>query len=269
MKAFFGKEDLLTSMNRYSPIGIFDSGAGGISVLKTAVRLLPKENFLYYGDTLHAPYGTKSKAQVLQLVRDVAEKLMNEDVKAIVIACNTATAAAAKELRDMYALPIIGMEPALKRASELREDGLVLVLATPGTLKSEKYAALYAKYGRHAVSLPCPGLMEFVERGEMDTPALHDYLSAAFRPFRRQRIDAVVLGCTHYVFLKKAVAKHFSEETAIIDGNEGTIHQLIRRLEALDLLNNQVENGRITLLTSGNDEAFGVLQKLFKENLEM
>ncbi len=256
-------------MDRYSPIGFFDSGAGGISVLKTAVRLLPNENYLYYGDSLNAPYGTKTKAEVLQLAQNVVEKLLSEDVKAIVIACNTATASAAKELRAMYSLPIIGMEPALKLASEMRKNGLVLVLATPGTLKSEKYAALYAKYGQNAVSLPCPGLMEFVEHGEMDTSALHEYLSAVFQPYQAQHIDAVVLGCTHYVFLKKAVSKHFTKETAIIDGNEGTIHQLTCRLQALNLLNDQPEKGRITLYSSGDAAALSILQKLFKENLEI
>lgn len=256
-------------MDCHSPIGFFDSGAGGISVLKTAVCLLPNENYLYYGDSLNAPYGTKTKAEVLQLAQNVVEKLLSEDVKAIVIACNTATASAAKELREMYSLPIIGMEPALKLASEMREDGLVLVLATPGTLKSEKYAALYAKYGQNAVSLPCPGLMEFVERGEMDTPALHNYLSAVFQPYQGLHIDAVVLGCTHYVFLKKAISKHFPKETAIIDGNEGTIHQLTRRLQALNLLNDRPKKGQIALYSSGDAAALSILQKLFEENLEI
>lgn len=238
-------------MDRYSPIGIFDSGAGGVSVLKTAVSLLPNERFLFYGDSLNAPYGTKRAEEVLRLVSNVADELIARDVKAIVIACNTATAIAAEQLRQTRALPIIGMEPALKPASLLRREGIVLVMATPNTLHSEKYARLYARYGENAVSLPCPGLMEFVERGEIDTPALHAYLSTLFEPFSAQQVDAVVLGCTHYVFLRHAIAQHFDDATAVIDGNEGTARQLARRLSALDLLSDRAPDEQVRFLSSG------------------
>lgn len=250
-------------MDKYSPIGIFDSGAGGVSVLLSAVSALSNEQFIYFGDTANAPYGTKTKEQVCALAQDVADKLIKMDVKAIIIACNTATAAAAETLRASHCLPIIGMEPALKPASLLRRSGLVLVLATPGTLKSEKYKLLYSRYGKHAESLPCPGLMEFVERGEMDTSALHAYLTDLFAPFAAAKVDAVVLGCTHYVFIKNAISKHFSSQTAVIDGNEGTVRQLKRLLESRGMLSDSTEKGKVTLLSSGGEEALRTLQNLF------
>ena len=132
---------------RTRPIGMFDSGVGGLSVLGEAVRQLPHEDFIYYGDNGHAPYGTKPPETVRKLAFDVIERLLAQNVKAVVIACNTATAEAAKELREHYSIPIIGMEPALKPAAEMEGDGLRLVLATPGTLSSEKYARLYARFG--------------------------------------------------------------------------------------------------------------------------
>ncbi|MBO2517918.1 MAG: glutamate racemase [Clostridiales bacterium] len=164
-------------VERNAPIGIFDSGVGGISVLAECIRQLPGEDFIYFGDTLNAPYGTKTTGEILRLCENVADILTEKGVKAIVIACNTATAAAAEALREntaRYPFPVIGMEPALKLAkNEVGEDKKVLVLATPSTIASEKYARLLSRFGENTVSLPCPGLMEFVERLEFDSPALH------------------------------------------------------------------------------------------------
>ena len=149
---------------------MFDSGVGGLSVLGEAGPQLPHEDFIYFGDTANAPYGTKPPEDVQALAFGTWMERLARRVKAVVIACNTATAEAAKELRTSYDLPIIGMEPALKPASELEGPGLRLVLATPGTLSSEKYASLYARFGQNAVSLPCPGLMDFVEAGDRGSP---------------------------------------------------------------------------------------------------
>lgn len=215
------------------PIGIFDSGLGGLSVLRTALRLLPEERFLYYGDIANAPYGTKSEEEVLVCARNVTQRLLAQGVKALVIACNTATCAAAAQLRAEYPdLIIIGMEPALKLAHDQCPEGRILVLATPVSLASEKYRRLYENYGAHAVSLPCPGLMEFVERGDTDSPALKAYLMDKFAPYlaEAQPPAAVVLGCTHYVFLKKTVQSLLPPVTRVLDGNEGTVRQLGRRL---------------------------------------
>lgn len=237
------------------PIGIFDSGVGGVSVLREAIKVLPHEDFLYYGDTLNAPYGVKKPKEVECLASNVVDILLARSVKAIVIACNTATSAAAEGLRQTYPnLPIIGMEPALKPASEMRNHGMVLVLATPVTLQLPKFQHLMALYGQNAVPLPCPGLMDFVERGELHGDILDTYLNTCFAPYQNQPVDAVVLGCTHYVFLANEISRYFPAETHIIDGNQGTVRQLQRRLEYGDALNKKAEAGSVEFITSGIPE---------------
>ena len=247
---------------RRAPVGMFDSGVGGISVLREAVRMLPNERFIFFGDTKNAPYGTKTREEVLALSRAVVETLLKKGCKAIVIACNTATSAAAATLRAEYEdIPIIAMEPALKPASLLHQDGVVLALATPGTIAGEKYAHLYALYGEGVISMPCGGLMEFAERGELDSEALHAYLSALFRPYANQKVEAVVLGCTHYVFLKRAIGRFFPT-VPLIDGNEGTVRQLGRRLTEKNLLAPADQTGEVTLLSSGGEEPVRLMERL-------
>lgn len=221
------------------PIGIFDSGLGGLSVLRTALRMLPEEKFIYDGDIANAPYGVKTEEEVYTCARAVTQRLLDRGIKALVIACNTATCAAAARLRAEYPdLIIIGMEPALKLAHDQCPEGRILVLATPVSLASEKYRRLYENYGSRAVSLPCPGLMEFVERGDTESDAVKAYLSDKFAPFLHadEPLAAVVLGCTHYVFLKRTAQSLLPADTRVLDGNEGTVRQLRRRLEAEGLL---------------------------------
>lgn len=234
--------------DRNSPIGVFDSGVGGIGTLSALRRELPRERFLFYGDTANAPYGTKSREEVMACVSRIMEHLLAQDVKAVVIACNTATAVAAAELRARYEVPIIGIEPALKPAHEMRREGSILVLATPMTLKLEKFHALYERYGEGAIPLPCPGLMELVER-EADEEARR-YLLELLAPYDLTKVDAVVLGCTHYVFLRPILRQILPETAAVLDGNAGTARQLRRVLAARDLL--AEGPGSITLETSGN-----------------
>ncbi|MGN0754545.1 MAG: glutamate racemase [Aristaeellaceae bacterium] len=234
--------------DRNSPIGVFDSGVGGIGTLSALRRELPRERFLFYGDTANAPYGTKSRDEVMACVSRIMEHLLAQDVKAVVIACNTATAVAAAELRARYEVPIIGIEPALKPAHEMRREGSILVLATPMTLKLEKFHALYERYGEGAIPLPCPGLMELVER-EADEEARR-YLLELLAPYDLTKVDAVVLGCTHYVFLRPILRQILPDTAAVLDGNEGTARQLRRVLAARDLL--AEGPGSITLETSGN-----------------
>ena len=247
---------------KLAPIGMFDSGVGGISVLREAVLALPHERFVFYGDTKNAPYGTKSKEEVRALSRRVTEELLRRNVKAVLIACNTATSAAAADLRAAYpALPIIAMEPALKPASALHKDGIVLSLATPGTIAGEKYALLYELYGDGVVSLPCPGLMEFVERGEMSGAALNDYLGRLFAPYRKKPVEAVVLGCTHYVFLKRAIGDFFPG-VPLIDGNAGTVRQLKVRLDEKGWLAGEEQQGSVEFLSSGGQDAIARMKML-------
>ena len=247
------------------PIGIFDSGLGGLSVLRTALRMLPDEEFIYYGDIANAPYGTKTEEEVLACARSVTDRLLAQGIKALVIACNTATCAAAAQLRAEHPdLIIIGMEPALKLAHDQCPEGTILVLATPVSLASEKYRRLYENYGEHAVSLPCPGLMEFVERGETDTPALRDYLREKFAPCLAEgrAPAAVVLGCTHYVFLKSTVRALLPETTAVLDGNEGTVRQLARRLAGAGLTAVPGQSqGRFTLSFNAPGRTLTVTQR--------
>ena len=243
------------SMNalRERPVGIFDSGVGGISVLRELRAQLPQENVIYYGDTAYAPYGTKPPEAVMARVRQVMAELLNRDVKAVVIACNTATSVAAATLRAEMTLPIIGMEPALKPAHQLRHGGRILVMATPLTLRLPKFEALMARYGEGASPLPCPGLMELVEEGKLDGPEIEDYLHHLFAPYRDTPVDAVVLGCTHYVFLHPILRRLLPAETAILDGNAGAIRQLRRVLVERNALRPEGASGRVELHTSGDE----------------
>ena len=244
-------ERIATSL-RDRPVGIFDSGVGGVSVLRELRAQLPLENVVYYGDTAHAPYGTKPPEVVMARVRQVMAELLNRNVKAVVIACNTATSVAAATLRADMTLPIIGMEPALKPAHQLRHGGQVLVMATPLTLRLPKFAALMARYGEGVSPLPCPGLMELVEAGHLDDAEVTAYLTQLFAPYAHTAVVAVVLGCTHYVFLKPLLRRMLPPETAILDGNAGTIRQLQRVLTDHGSLRQQGDPGHVELLTSGD-----------------
>ncbi len=228
------------------PIGIFDSGVGGISVLGEIAGLMPHEKLWYYGDTAYAPYGTKPVEAVLNRSMEIVRNMLDLPVKAIVIACNTASSIAAPEIRASIDLPVIAMEPALKPASMMRHGGRILVLATPNTLKLPKFQRLYELYGEGAIPVPCPGLMELVEEGRDDLA--RDYLKDLFARYE-PGVDAVVLGCTHYVFLKKMATELLPEGTMVVDGNLGTARQLKRVLEANGLLR-QEGGGSVTFHTS-------------------
>ncbi len=243
------------------PIGVFDSGVGGVSTLAALRRELPRERFLFFGDTANAPYGTKEREEVMSCILRVTDHLLAQDVKAIVVACNTATAVAAASLRATLALPIIGIEPALKPAHEMRRGGQILVLATPMTLRLEKFRALYALYGEGAIPLPCPGLMELVEQDAREEA--RRYLTDLFAPYDLSRVDAVVLGCTHYVFLRPLLKELLPDMVSVLDGNAGTARQLRRVLEMRGLLGDG--EGGVTFQTSGDAETvIPVMEKLLK-----
>lgn len=217
-------------------IGIFDSGMGGLSVLAESQKLLPHEKFIFIGDNAFAPYGVRSSEQIIQRSELITNKLIDKGCKAIVIACNTATGAAAEILRQKHNIIIIGMEPALKPAYQNHPDKKVLVMATPMTLKSHKFAKLYNQYGENAVLLPCPRLVNFVENGDLDSNDLNEYLKIKFKPFDFKDYGSLVLGCTHYIFVKDAIKKMVPENIDIIDGNRGTVLQLQRLLKQKNLL---------------------------------
>lgn len=236
-----------------APVGVFDSGLGGLSVLKRLTAELPGEDFLYFGDSANAPYGTKTREQVCTLARAAAARLCAGGAKALVVACNTATAAAIGVLREENPdLPVIGMEPALKPAALCRPHPRVIVMATPMTLHEEKFAALYGHYAPlgNITVLSCPGLAEFVERGEVDSPALRRTLAALLTEPLSAGCDAIVLGCTHYPFLRGAIRALAGEEVLIFDGCEGTARETRRRLSESGLLSRREGGGRVTLESS-------------------
>ncbi len=250
-------------MNSESAIGVFDSGVGGVSVLRDMARLLPRERFVYYGDNLNAPYGTKSEEEIRTLAMHVADVLLALKVKALVVACNTATSAAIIQLREKLDIPVVGMEPALKPASQMQHGGKVIVLATPATLRQSKFQRLCELYGQNAVIQPCAGLMEFAEREELEGPAIDRYLSDMLAPYEKEQVDAAVLGCTHYVFLKKAIAKALPG-VPLVDGNDGTARRLEYLLTERNLLRKKGE-GEIAFMTSGDQETcIPLMERLFR-----
>ncbi len=228
---------------RQLPIGFMDSGVGGISVLKSTIELLPHEDFLYYGDSLHAPYGTKSVDEIKQLTFNVVDYLLSKGIKALVVACNTATSAAINDLRSQYpSMPIVGIEPAIKPAVMTNQGGRIIVMATPMTIKQDKFCQLLEKYHNDAdiVSLGCDHLMEFVEEGILSGEQLKAYFDEHLKPYITDNTETIVLGCTHYPFLYPYLKKYLNNDHIhIIDGSYGTAMELKRRLEAADLLNSK------------------------------
>ena len=250
-------------LKKDAPIGVFDSGVGGISVLRELVHIMPNENYLYFGDSLHAPYGTKTLEEVRKLTIANIEKLLNDGAKGIVVACNTATSAAVAILRKMYpSVPLVGIEPAIKPAVLQKPGSRIVVMATPMTLKQEKFQKLMKQYEKDAqiISLPCPGLMEFVERGDLDGDDLKKYLTELFWSVQEEKIDSIVLGCTHYPFAKKAIeqiVEHVGETGEIpapigdiVDGGNGTAREMQRRLMEAGLCTDATQKGTVQFLNS-------------------
>ena len=234
---------------------MFDSGLGGISVLRELRALMPGENYLYFGDSANAPYGTRSLEEVRALTLQNIGMLYERGIKAAVIACNTATSAAVSALRERFRdIPIIGMEPALKPAALAHPGGTVLVLATPLTLREEKFSHLLEHYqdGARIVPLACPELVEFVERGELESEALLQYLRARLDAYRDQA-DAAVLGCTHFPFLRAAIRRVLGAKTVLYDGGAGTARQTQRQLQIHGLLLSSGKEGSVALENSRND----------------
>lgn len=242
-------------MTNQNPIGVFDSGVGGISVLRELVQLMPGEDYLYLGDSIHAPYGTKTLEEVRSLTIKNVELLLERGAKSIVVACNTATSAAVAVLRGMYPdLPLVGIEPAIKPAVLENPGAHVVVMATPMTLRQEKFQRLMGMYEEQAqiVPLPCPGLMEFVERGDLDSDELRRYLTELFWTVSENTMEVIVLGCTHYPFARDMIQQVVGEKVKIYDGGNGTAREMKRRLGEVGLLNPSLKQGMVTFMNSRN-----------------
>ncbi len=235
-----------------APIAVFDSGLGGLSVLRALVRLMPGEKFIYFGGSANAPYGCRSTEEIRRLTLNHAKRLFSQGAKALVVACNTATSAAIDELRRSYPHKIIiGIEPALKPAVDRFPGGKILVMATDATLREQKFAALLSRYATDCDihKCPCPELVAFVERGELDSPKLHEVLRKELAGHLEPLPQGAVLGCTHYPFLKTAISRVLGEQCILFDGSEGTATQTRRRLELAGLLS-PLEKGSICLENS-------------------
>lgn len=202
-----------------------DSGMGGISVLQSLVARMPGEHFIFLGDNAHAPYGTREEAEIRRLTWAIVDRLLARNVKAIVLACNTATSAAADDLRAHLSIPVLGLEPALKPAALYAKERRIAVLATEATLKLDKYHRLLARLSCNAVSIPCPELVSFVEQGDTNSESLMDCLRAKLDPRAVGDVAAIVLGCTHFVWLRPAIAK-IAPAARVFDGNDGVARHL-------------------------------------------
>lgn len=245
-------------------IGVFDSGVGGISVLRELVKLMPEENYLYFGDSANAPYGSRTTQEVRKLTLEKAEYLYSRGMKALVIACNTATSAAINVLRETYPdLIIIGIEPALKVAADRYPDGHIGVMATPITLNEEKFNHQLARFPQiQTEKIPITGLVEQIEAGIVDTEQTRALLRGQLAPYAG-KLDAVVLGCTHYPFVKKTISEILGEKTQLLDGGEGTARETQRRLAQANLLN--TDQGSVQIENSlGTQEILQLSMKLLE-----
>jgi glutamate racemase len=243
---------LPTHKNSAAPIALFDSGAGGIGVLREVKKLLPTEQLTFFGDAANAPYGERPAEEIRRLVLENAARLL-QDCKALVLACNTATAVAAEELRLLYPdKPIIGMEPALRPAALIKEHPVVLVLATATTLRMEKFSHLQTNCAKNATvfKIPAPNIVRLVEMGLADSPEMDAYLDGLLAPFKQSPPDAVVLGCTHFPFAAASIRRALGTDVPLFDGAKGTARELCRRLAAEGLLAPSNTVGGVTLTAS-------------------
>lgn len=233
------------------PIGFFDSGLGGISVLKHAKKIMPNENFIYFGDSANAPYGTKTNEQVFTLVNTAVDKLLEQDIKALVLACNTATSVAVEQMRKTKNIPIISMEPAIKPALE-ETSGNVLLIATEVTIASKRVSELISKYDKNSrvIKVPSHSLAEKIEKSFFEKNDLDDYLADLLTPYQDKNVSAIVLGCTHYPFAADKIASYF-KNARIYDGIFGTVAHLKNVLNEKSLLNKS--GGDVKFLSSDED----------------
>ncbi|MBE2986000.1 glutamate racemase [Campylobacter sp. RM12920] len=231
-------------------IAFFDSGLGGLSVLHLALERLKNEEFLYYADKDNVPYGLKSREEILNFTTKSVEFLIKQGAKAVVIACNTATSVAINELRAKFNIPIIGMEPAVKKAIDLQQeipdenDLRVLLIATPVTAVGKKLKDLIGRVDtNHLVDvLPLPKLVEFAEKEEFASSDVLEYLNSELLKFNLTNYSSIVLGCTHFNYFKDTLRRILPSNIKILDGNEGTVNKLISELEGLNLIENNKQS---------------------------
>ena len=243
-------------MNNH-PIGIFDSGIGGLSILEQISYLLPNENLIYVGDTAFLPYGTKSRDLIQDRAHKICSYLLSKHCKAIVVACNTATSVAIQKLRANFSVPIIGIEPAVKPATQQTRSRVIGILATEGTLEGEKFATLKQRFGNDITILhqPCTGLVEMIEAGDLNDKKLHELLKIFVLPLLECGADTLVLGCTHFPLIKPLIAYYAGPKVTILDPSIPVANELKRQLELKSLLLKE-ESGMYTFFQTGTNEQF-------------
>lgn len=246
-------------MSDNQAIGVFDSGVGGLSVLKAIHESLPYESLIYLADTKYVPYGEKEASFIIDRCIKMVDHFLTYPIKALVIACNTATAAASVVLRERYPdLPIIGMEPAVKPATQATRTGRVGVLATSGTLKSAKFAALLDRFANDVtvIAQPCPGLVECIEKGELESDKIKQLLSEYLKPMLESNCDTIILGCTHYPFLRPLLTEFLPKDVKIIDTGAAVTRYLQSVLVNKNRLSDNTVPGSVKLLTTGDLTGF-------------
>lgn len=253
-------------MSSERPIGIFDSGIGGLSVTSTIRQALPTERLLYFGDGAHVPYGSRSLEEVREFSLAITDALLAKGAKVIVIACNTASAAALRTLRERYPdVPFIGMEPAVKPAVEHTRTGVVGVIATVATFQSELYATIVERFAQDVEVLhqPCPGLVKQIEGGEFDTETTETMLRGWLEPLVARNIDALVLGCTHYPIVRPLIERIVGPEVRVIDPAPAIARQVQRVLQRDDIAAPEGSTGDLLCYTSGDTQVFaGMMARL-------
>lgn len=246
----------------HQPIGIFDSGVGGLSVLRAIRTLLPHEHVLYLADQAHIPYGPRQKAEIRDFAFGITAFLLAQGAKLIVVACNTASAAALHDLRARFPqVPFVGMEPAVKPAAALTQTGRVGVLATPTTFAGDLYAALVDRFaqGIEIYKDTCPGLVEKIEQGELDSPATRVILEKALTPMLAENVDTIVLGCTHYPFVIPLIEAITGPDVRTIDPAPAIARQSARLLDQHSWRNPAKAHGRLQFYTSGDPASLKAL----------
>ena len=255
------------------PIGIFDSGVGGLSVLAALQKLLSNENVIYLADQAHVPYGSRSLSQVRAFSEGITRYFLTQDTKLIVVACNTASAAALHYLRQAFpGIPFVGMEPAVKPAAENTRSGVVGVLATPATFQGELYASVIERFaaGVRVLQDTCPGLVMEIDAGSLDTPKVHSILEAALKPMLVEGIDTVVLGCTHFPFVIPMIKDIVGPEVRVIDPSLAIARQVERLLVANNLRSDDPNPGQVRYLTTGDPARLaGLLPRLIGSPAEV
>ncbi len=260
-------------MNSYTNIGVFDSGVGGLWILKHLHTELPSYNYVFFGDQGHVPYGPRSMEQILNFSIEITKFLISKKCKVIVIACNTASAASLKYLRIQFPeIIFIGMEPAIKPAAEFTHTGKVGVLATPATFQGELYSSVVERFANNVEIFKntCDGLVVQIEKGNFETKETRSILEKALLPMLKKNIDTVVLGCTHYPFVVPLIKEIVGDKVNVIDPTSAIVRQVARMLSENGLQGQLSNNNQIDIFTSGKiDIMKPILYKLFNKEMEV